>query len=825
MDAPVAHSRTFSYSIPHRFVVEPGQLVWVPFGRRVAQGVVAELAAAPRVEVTRDILQPIDPAPLVSRERLVLARWLSGYYLCSLFDAISPLLPPGFEAQVRSRIYPVPRAGEAPGPNEADWTSLTGADLSFLRPEAAEVLRELDSRTGYDEQAFTKLLGRNGERALARLLDKGLVRRQTELPRPRVATRYESFLFPVYPREPQPEDQTTGVRLGRRQEDLLLAVRERAPSYPAVQANKEFGHGVATALIRKGLLGQEWVRLEPQAPATTSGDAAGPPLELTPEQGEALEQVVQAIADRRHTPRVFLLHGVTGSGKTEVYLRAIQHTIALGRQAVFLVPEISLTPQTMQRVNARFPGRVVTLHSGLTRRHQFDQWWKINDGDYDVVVGPRSALFAPLSRLGLIVIDEEHEWTYKQEEAHPLYHARTVADELARLTGAVVVLGSATPDVETYYHAKRGRSGLLELPRRIGSSLSRPELAPPELAPVEVVDMRRELREGNRDIFSRALVRALQDRIGRGQQAILFLNRRGSAPIVQCRDCGHVASCASCSVALAYHSADGRMMCHRCNRRTRPPAFCRQCRGKRVRSLGIGTQKVVERVCDLLPGARVERWDADATRAGLAPEQVMERLQNGETQVLVGTQLVAKGLDVPNVTLVGVVLADVGLHLPDFRAGERAFGLLCQVAGRAGRGQAPGKVVVQTYTPEHYAVAAAAQHDYHSMFRQEIQTRRRMGNPPFNRLVHLVCQDVNDSLCQREAASAARELRQQAVAEGLTDVEIIGPARGMPSRLRGRYRWHLIVRGRNLHEFLQGFLERRPFPRGCTVDVDPVHLL
>ena len=817
----MAHSRTFSYSIPHRFVVEPGQLVWVPFGRRVAQGVVAELAAAPQVEVTRDILQPIDPAPLVSRQRLDLARWLSGYYLCSLFDAISPLLPPGFETQVRSRIYPAPGASEEPGPNDADWTSLAAADLSFLRPEAAEVLRGLDSASGYEEQAFTKLLGRNGERVLARLLDRGLVRRHTELPRPRIATRYETFLFPVHPRDSQPNDQTGEVRLGRRQEDLLLAVRERAPGYTAAQANKEFGHGVAAALMRKGLLGQEWVRLEPQSPAAVAGAAPGPPLELTPEQDDALEQVVRAIADPGHTPRVFLLHGVTGSGKTEVYLRAIQHAVSLGRQAVFLVPEISLTPQTMQRVNARFPGRVATLHSGLTQRQRFDQWWKIYDGDYDVVVGPRSALFAPLSRLGLIVIDEEHEWTYKQEEGHPLYHARTVAGELARLTGAVVVLGSATPDVETYYRAKQGRSGLLELPRRIGSSLGRR----PELAPVEVVDMRRELREGNRDIFSRALVQELQDRVGRGQQAILFLNRRGSAPIVQCRDCGHVASCPSCSVALAYHSADGRMMCHRCNRRTRVPAVCRQCRGKRVRSLGIGTQKVVERVCDLLPGAKVERWDADATRGGLAPEQAMERLENGETQVLVGTQLVAKGLDVPNVTLVGVVLADVGLHLPDFRAGERAFGLLCQVAGRAGRGPVQGKVVVQTYTPEHYAVAAAAHQDYHSMFRQEIQTRRRTGNPPFNSLVHLVCQSVNDSLCQREATAAGRELRQQAAAEGLTDVEIIGPARGMPSRLRGRYRWHLIIRGRNLHEFLQDFLDRRPFPRACTVDVDPVHLL
>ena len=822
VDAPVAHSRTFSYSIPSRFYVEPGQLVWVPFGRRVVQGIVVELAATPQVEVTRDILQPIEPAPLVSQLRLDLARWLSNYYLCSLFAAISLMLPPGFEAQVRSRITLVPQTPALPGPRSPDSKSpdrrpMEGADLSFLRLETADILRAVDSTTGYEEPAFIKLLGRSGERTLAGLLRRGLVHRHTEFPRPRITPRYESFLFPVYSVDPEQPELTVDVRLSPRQGDLLRAVREQAAGYPATLANKEYGHGAADALVRKGLLGQEWTRLEPPSPATTRDDVAEDGLALTPEQGEALDQIVEALDNSGQSPRVFLLHGVTGSGKTEVYLRAIQRVVSKGGQAAFLVPEISLTPQTMQRVNARFPGRVAILHSGLTQRQQFDQWWKIHDGHYDVVVGPRSSLFAPLPRLGLIVIDEEHEWTYKQEEAHPLYHARTVANELARLTGSVVILGSATPDVETYYQAERGRYRLLDLPRRIALDPSRGA----ELSPVEVSDMRRELKEGNRDIFSRALAQELQDRVGRGQQAILFLNRRGSSPIVQCRDCGHVVTCASCSVALVYHSTDGRLMCHRCNRRTRMPDSCRQCRGKRVRRLGIGTQTVVEGVTALLPGVRVERWDADATRTGLNPEDIMERLKSGETQVLVGTQLVAKGLDVPNVTLVGVVLADVGLHLPDFRSGERTFSLLCQVAGRAGRGQVRGKVIVQTYTPEHYAIVAASQHDYIAMYHREIQARRRVGNPPFNRLVHLVYQDVNDALCQREITATARELRRQVEAQGLTDVDIIGPARGMPFRLRGRYRWHLVLRGRNL----QDFVDKNVFPRSCTVDVDPVHVL
>ena len=803
VDAPVAHSRTFSYSVPQQFTVEPGQLVWVPFGRRVAQGTVMELAVSPQVEVTRDILQPIEPAPLISAAHLELARWLSGYYLCSLYSAIAPLLPPGFETEVRSRVS----AG-----------SFVDEDLASLRPQTIEALRRLGDSKDLREQDFLKLLGRNHERELARLNRLGLIHRHAELPRPRIAPRYQSYLFPVSPRDPAYAQEQKADQLSPRQRDLLLAVREQAVAYPASQANKEFGQSVAEALVRKGFVGREWVRMEPGPVSDSLHDAPAMPVTLTPEQNDALARILGALDDPAITPRVFLLHGVTGSGKTEVYLRAIRRVVDQGQQAIFLVPEIALTPQTLQRVNARFPGRVAVIHSGLTPRQQFDQWWRIRDGHCDVVVGPRSAIFSPVQRLGLIVVDEEHEWTYKQEESQPHYHARTVALELSRLTGAPVVLGSATPDVETYYQAQRGRYRLLELPQRI-----RPAGAgnPVELAKVEVCDMREELREGNRSIFSRGLTQALQDCVEQGHQAILFLNRRGSAPFVQCRDCGHVATCARCSVSLTYHSADERLWCHRCNRRARMPERCRQCGGRRIRSVGIGTQRVVEKVAELLPGVRVDRWDADATRAGLKAEEIMERLAGGEVQVLVGTQLVAKGLDVPNVTLVGVVLADVGLYLPDFRSGERAFSLFCQVAGRAGRGRVPGKVFVQTYTPEHYAITAAAQQDYSAMFQREIQSRRQLGNPPFNRLVHLVYQDVNATVCQQQAVSTARQLRQRADAQGLTGIEIVGPAPGIPFRLRGRYRWHLVLRGRELQRFLEG----TSFPKGCTVDVDPVHVL
>lgn len=613
--------------------------------------------------------------------------------------------------------------------------------------------------------------------------------------------------------------------------------------------------------MEKGLLGLEWVRREsspeilpvlPESewPAGVSPEAmtAGE-LTLTRMQADALGRIIEALDAPGEQPRTFLLHGVTGSGKTEVYLRAIQHIVKRGQQAIFLVPEIALTPQTVQRVNARFPGQAAVLHSGLTERQKFDQWWKIRDGDYAVVVGPRSALFAPTPDLGLIVIDEEHEWTYKQVEAQPFYHARTAALELARRTGAGVILGSATPDVESYHHARSGRYRLLELPYRIRQGVtptalhigepaaqyavddvatdSRPQsdidaASGDGLADVEICDLRLELRQGNRSIFSRALAAALTECIEQGRQAILFLNRRGSAPIVQCRDCGYVVTCSGCAVSLTYHAAEARLRCHRCNGRRRPPTRCRQCGGNHIRQLGIGTQRVVEEVEKLLPGVVVERWDADAARGGPGPAETMRRLAAGETQVVVGTQLVAKGLDVPTVTLVGVVLADVGLHLPDFRAGERAFGLLCQVAGRAGRGAEPGRVIIQTYNSEHYAVAAAARQDYAALYHTEIAARRQQGNPPFNRLAHLLYQNVNPTTCQQQATAAARLLRQRIRAQGLTDVQVIGPAPGMPERVRGQYRWRVIVRGRRLHQFLEG---SGLSTREVTVDMDPVHLL
>ena len=802
VDAAVGHSRTFSYSVPPRFTVEPGQLVWVPFGRRVLQGLVVELVDMPNVPETRDILQPVEPSPLIGPEHIKLGRWISAHYRCSLFTAIAPLLPPGFEDNVRSRIAAVPDAVAKSGD---------------VKPESIVVLIGLtQKKTGMDEAEFAKLLGGNGNREISRMVDKGLVRRNLSMPRPKVAPKYESFILRP-PETPPKIDETEEPKLPARQEGLLAAVREQKAPYPTALANKEFGNGVGQALFGKGLVAMEWVRADAAAIAKPNSEDGRHQHTLTVHQEKALAKISGAIEDPELKPGSFLLHGVTGSGKTEVYLRAIDQVVSQGRQAIFLVPEISLTPQTLERVNAWFPGRVAVMHSRLTSRQQFDQWWDIRAGKYDVVVGPRSSLFAPLGDLGLIVIDEEHEWTYKQVETHPLYHARTSALQLGRLTGSPVVMGSATPDVETYYAATRGWHTLLELPDRVSAGPDRVS----RLAQVEVCDMRRELRDGNRSIFSRSLAQGLKECVANRHQAILFLNRRGASSIVQCRDCGHVVTCRSCSVSLTYHSNRDRLICHCCNRRTRMPNTCESCRGAHIRQLGAGTQRVVEEVKKLLPGVTVDRLDADATRSGQDTEDTMARLTSGDTQVLVGTQMVAKGLDIPNVTLVGVVLADIGIYLPDFRAGERAFGLLCQVAGRAGRGEDIGRVIVQTYNPNHYAIQAAAAQDYQALYQYEIESRRGTGNPPFNEMLHLVFQAPNDGQALGHATETRRTLTLRAEAQGLTDIEVIGPAPGIPSRIRGRYRWHLTLRGRRLLRFIEGM----EFPQGCTVDVDPVHVL
>ena len=799
--------KTFSYRIPRHLPVEPGQLVWVQFGRSIVQGVVLTLADASAVseEETRDILHPMEPSPLVGSLGLELAEWLGQTYRCSPFEAVAPALPPGFRAQQRSRLTAVP------GPEDS------GGLASFRESTRAAWQELVDSARAWEEITFLKRIDPNhanvARRELQRLVGRGLVRKEVSLPRPR-SHRYRRLLIPGQYTDAGEEGESAPQTRGTRQVELLAAVREAAAGYDTTGTASLLG-SAADALLQRGLVAEEWRRVEPETPAGVA-PANPPPKHLTAAQADALNSITAALDDPNVLPRSFLLHGVTGSGKTEVYLRAIAHAVGRGKQAIYLVPEIALTPQTVGIVNDRFPGRAAVLHHRLTERQRFEEWWRIRDGQADVVVGPRSALFAPALNPGIVIVDEEHEPAYKQDEHPPYYHARDAALALARRSGAVVVMGSATPDVSTYYEATRGRHHLLRLPERV----PHPDGRATPLPDVSVVDMRRELREGNRSVFSRGLTEALDSTLEAGRQAILFLNRRGSAAFMQCRDCGGVINCSRCSVAYAFHRESGRLICHYCNRQRRLPRACPQCRGGRIREMGAGTETVASHLQQRYPDVTIERWDSDSVRNPAQLEAAMGRLSSGEARILVGTQMVARGLDLPNVTLSAVLLADLGLNLPDFRAGERAFALLCQVAGRAGRGDEPGRAIIQTYQPDHYAIAAASEQDYAAFYGIEIEARRHQGNPPFNRLAQVVCSDLSIRAVQQTLGELVESWREQAVREGRDDVDIIGPTPCLPERVRGRYRWRLLLRGRRIWQFLEG----RSIPRNCRVDVDPVRL-
>ena len=796
VDAPVSSGRIFSYKVPDNWSVEIGQLVWLPFGSRTIQGIIVNLSDTSQSDYTLPISSIVEPSPLISPFQISLGLWISRYYFSSAFEAISLFLPPGFKSKVKSVIS----------------TGSQSKTSAISPPENSHsALQILATKRRMKEKDFTKLLSKRG---LEQLLKTEHIERHTIIPRAKTHT-YESYLIPTEVTQINPILN----KLNDKQLGLLSAVQSQSAPYPTRIANKEFGRSTTVNLVNKGLLGMEWVRQDknPILNRPTTGDLND--LILTQEQNFAVETINKYLDNLELQPRTFLLHGVTGSGKTEVYLRTMGKALEQGKQILYLLPEISLTPQTVSRLTSRFPGKIATIHSRMKTTERFEQWWRIRDGEYPIVLGPRSAIFAPLQNLGLIIIDEEHEWTYKQELTQPLYDARVVASQLAESTNSVVIRGSATPDVEGYHEAAKGISStLLELPYRIKSQ---DDHGKPTSTPVIIRDMREELKNGNRSIFSKDLAEGLRDCIQNHHQAILFLNRRGSAPFVQCRDCGHVITCRSCSLTLTFHSTIKKLICHGCNRRYNTPNKCNDCGGLRIRELGIGTQKVIDELYNLLPGVTVERCDTDASRSGDLPEQAMTRLASGETQVLVGTQMIAKGLDVPNVTLVGAILADIGLNAPDFRAGERVFNLLCQVAGRAGRGQNSGSVIIQTYKPDNYAIASAAAQNYQQMYHREMRSRFDQGNPPFNKIIQFRFRHSNPSTCETNARKVSQDLNKAIQRRGLSDIQVIGPAPATPQRIRGYYRWNLIIKGQNLHQFLYDV----GIPTQCQIDVDPVHTL
>ena len=545
-------------------------------------------------------------------------------------------------------------------------------------------------------------------------------------------------------------------------------------------------------------------------PTIGTAEPLAPPPTLTAQQAAADAKIREALTQRRH--EVFLLHGVTSSGKTEVYLQAIQQALAQGLDSIVLVPEIALTPQTIERFTHRCgAAQVAVLHSRLRERQRLSEWSRIAQGRAHVVIGARSAVFAPTRHLGLIVVDEEQENTYKQEET-PRYHARDTAVERARVAGAVVVLGGATPSLEAYTRAQAGRYTLLTLTERIDRQ---------PLPAVEVVDLRRLAGRGARAVVSPQLETALGRTLADHQQAILFLNRRGFATFIQCRGCGVVARCPACQVALTFHQATGQLLCHHCRHREPAPDLCPACHSQYVRFRGAGTQRVESELARRFPTARIARMDTDTMRPRASHEAVLSRFRRHELDILIGTQMVAKGHDFPQVTMIGIINADTALHLPDFRAAERTFDLLTQVAGRAGRGTMPGRVIIQTALPDHPAIVYASRHDYDGFYREELGHRKALHLPPVAAMARLTVRATREDRAKTSAETLAAQLQRTRKPTAM----ILGPSPAHLYRLRGDYRWHVIVTAKTLDALLARLApvraQRRVGGAQVTIDVDP----
>jgi primosomal protein N' (replication factor Y) (superfamily II helicase) len=896
-------TQTYHYAIPREWSerLTPGHLVQVPFGKQEVQGIVVALHDESPMSNTRYITAVVDETPIVTPAQIDLAYWTSRYYLVPLFPVLQQMLPPGIEQ--RSRLVarwiggtetpadlPAPAHELATtlrenGPLHSDqlkrrypdeeWRKLldilqarglVSAATQLIQPRVRIKVEQMVRLTTAQPRMdlIASSLGRSSRKA--RLLGQ-LLQQWEALP-----ASLNVFCEAVDCVEKDARDlEADGmVQISPPPAAIDLAVeRDAAEAHLIAMRGLQKRQAILDYLAGEGepvWVGAVYAETGANAAtlrelaeaglvALTEREIIRDPLvdlhyapeqapRLTPDQERVWLEVAGSFSDGAPAHHVFVLHGVTGSGKTEIYMRALERALELKRQAIILVPEIALTPQTIRRFSARFPGRVTTIHSKLSLGERYDQWRQIRNGEVDIVIGPRSAVFVPLRNLGVIVVDEEHEDAYKSDWM-PAYHARYVALARGRLENCPVILGSATPSLETYFATQTGAYRLLELPRRImgharqieaqrrqfhippGRQIDRPaapgydEARAIDLPRVEVVDLRAELRAGNRSMFSRTLQAELKRVMSRKEQAILFLNRRGTSTIVSCRDCGFVVKCPRCSVPMTYHGAQMALVCHQCNQRLPIPTECPECGSRRIRYLGAGTERVEAALHELLPTARTLRWDRDVTGSKGAHEAILDQFVAGEADILIGTQMIAKGLDLPLVTLVGVILADTGLFLPDFRAAERAFLLLTQVAGRAGRSILGGNVVIQTYNPEHYSIQFASRHDFAGFYQEEMRLRRELGYPPFCRLAALGYAHKKPDRARDQAQQMARRLRTYLDAQGATDASIIGPAPCFFSQVRGKHRWQIVLRASDPAELLAHF----PLPAGWRLDIDPVSLL
>ena len=837
---PVPIDRLFDYRVPksHAGEVEPGMRVRVPFSGQEMTGLIVpfdlvpeeaeknERAAVERPEASglrdtsarerkRDFKLAtlgavLDEEPVVSIAMLHILTAAAREIFTPIGLALAHALPPGSTPRT-ARPYALTALGERALAGGALGANALGGQAKPL----LERLAEKPATRHALEKAFPRI---DLQKRLTSLTRDGLIERRTERRRPAARLPTERVVRVAPGIEVARVCTETLVRAPKQAALLrqIAAATDGIPTRWLTREDKSVGALLRTLRSRGLVVFEERVRLG----ATEAVLEGGGRVELTQDQRDALRPIRDAI--KRQVSPTFLLHGVTGSGKTEVYLQAVDEALEAGRQALVLVPEITLTHQIVARVRSRFGDQVAVLHSGLKPGERLAQWERLRTGQTRIAVGARSALFAPLEDLGLIVIDEEHDGAYKNDEGFR-YHARELAQRIAATAACPLILGSATPALETRHAAERQKITRLSLPRRVGG---RP------LPAVEIVDLAKEKERnprGRKLILSRPMRSAIEAALDEGGQTILFLNRRGFSTRIFCFQCGHAERCDDCDVGLVYHAGEYALRCHYCDHVRQVPEECSGCGDPETALLGVGTERLEEEVCALFPQARVMRLDRDVAAKRGHTESVLTGLKNGDVDIVIGTQMVAKGHDFPGVQLVGVVAADTGLHLPDFRAAERTFQLLAQVAGRAGRAERPGRVVVQTFVPDHYALLPVATHDYESFYREEISYREALGYPPFGRLSRTLIHS-EDEQATADAAKALADVARALVPDG-SALEILGPAPAPIARLRGRYRFMLLFKGTDtalLRRVTEATLEAsRKLPREVQVALDarPVNML